>query len=130
MGFSWLICIFIIIYWEGIKPLFCLTEPELITGSVFVPTNSPHAVPGYSSSSVSHVFFILAPPLPPIALLHLSILTWSQLPCFFLPLSNPPTHQHQHTHNQQTPSFDIDKWRLTEMTASLLMLRSDTTLDR
>lgn len=39
-------------------------------------------------------------------------------------------HSHPRTRTRVRAFFDVDKWRLTEMTTSLLMLSSDTSEDR
>lgn len=67
--------------------------------------------------------------LPPIFLPHLSLLSHAALVLIhsLSPTQHRPTHTRRYPPN--TPAFpsDIDKWRLAEMTASLLMFSSDTT---
>ncbi len=55
-----------------------------------------------------------------------SCLVSSQLSTPHPPAHHTHTHTHTHTPHSCFPS-DIDKWRLTEMTTSLLMFSSNTT---
>lgn len=102
---------------------------------------------GHNLSAVIHLFFqrslfklllILfqprlfssSPPVPrghrplPLLIFLLHLLLRLSLAALFLLHSLPPTRHRTHTY---PPHTDIDKWRLTEMTASLLMFSSNTT---
>lgn len=119
------------------------TGPESFSCISFLPQYSPFAAgpssflcqpapffhPGSPFSTSSPVIPALYLPSPPPPTLSSCLLS---LPNLYPPPTSNHMHAHKHTHTHKSPSCflsDIDKWRLTEMTTSLLIFNSDTSQD-